>query len=795
MSALSPATVLQTLLAVSRDGVIVFDRAGRITCWNRAATLLFGVAEAAAIGLPVAQFVPEGPALMRAAGADAVAEPVQTTGVNGAGQHVPLILTLTAMLEPDARGEPGAGLLTVRAANDAASCATDRRQASDLNSERMNLLLAASGMGDWSWDARTDQVILSARAAEIFDLPADSVITWSALRELLHPDDRERARVAVESAVADKHDYALDYRLINGGVERWVSARGRCLYDQDGLAVSMLGVIQEITNDRLLLQVDDAVRSLIEPADITYTAASVLGQHLRVNRCAYAFVEDDQDTFILTGNFTHGVHSIVGTYRFRQFGEECLRLMRAGLPWVVADSADDPRIDSADRQSYELTAIRSVICVPITKAGRFVAAMAVHAQVPRSWLLSEVQLVQQVASRCWESIERARVERDRVGLLTAAQAANRAKDEFMAMLGHELRNPLAPMFTALHLMKMKGDTGFERERAVIERQVTHLARLVDDLLDVSRIARGIVELKMETVELAEVVRRAVDVADPLLEQRRHTLALQVPPHGGLVRADVTRLVQVVSNLLNNAAKYTPPAGRIEVFTSVSDSEICLHVRDSGVGMSAQELNQAFDMFVQGRQAIDRAHGGLGLGLTIVRSLVERHGGTVSAASAGPGQGSEFVVRLPRAEESSTADVVATGLPASAGLLRAKGARVLVVDDNEDGALMLARVLTACGCDVQVAHDGLQALELGAAAEGFDAALLDIGLPVMDGYELAARLRELPSLRRAWLVAVTGYGQPSDRQRALAAGFEEHLVKPLDREVLETIIATISSRRV
>jgi signal transduction histidine kinase/ActR/RegA family two-component response regulator len=555
----------------------------------------------------------------------------------------------------------------------------------------------------------------------------------------------------------------------------------------------MLGVVQDITADRLLVRLDDAVRSLVASEDITYTAARLLGQHLRVNRCAYAFVEDDQDSFILTGNYTHGVHSIVGRYRFRQFGAECLRLMRAGQPYVVEDSATDPRLDADDRTAYELTAIRSVICVPIRKLDRFVAAMAVHAKTVRAWSSAEVELVQQVASRCWESIERARVEREREGLLEAAEAANRAKDEFMAMLGHELRNPLAPMVTALHLMKSRGQSAFAREREVIERQVSHLARLVDDLLDVSRIARGKVELKYELVELAEIVTRAVDVASPLLEQRAHTLTLKLQPTGLLVHGDVTRLVQVVSNLLTNAAKYTPPSGRIAVSTSATDDELSLRVQDSGVGMSAEVLEHAFELFVQGRQSIERAHGGLGLGLTIVRSLVERHGGTVSAHSAGPGKGSEFVVRLPRARPAPPRDAALSPPPPRAHDLTAAGARILVVDDNEDAAQMLAAVLTSYGCEVQIAHDGVEAMRLGAA-QPFDAALLDIGLPVMDGYELAGRLRELPTLARAWLVAVTGYGQESDRRRALAAGFEEHLVKPVDVAALESIVAKLSSRR-
>jgi PAS domain S-box-containing protein len=658
--------------------------------------------------------------------------------------------------------------------------------ASESDAERLSLALAAAHLGDWIWDARTDVVTFSPRAAEIFGIPAGPHMTWTEMRELLHPDDRERARLAVEQANLAHKDYAIEYRLINnGGRERWVSASGRARYGPSGEVLGMFGVVQNITNDRFLVRVDDEVRRLVSSEDITYTAARVLGQHLDADRCAYAFVESDEDTFGLSGNYTnHGVQSVVGRYRFRQFGAEVLRLMRAGEPYIVEDSETDPRIDAHDRESYRMLALRAVICVPITKAGRFVAAMAVHMCTPRSWSPFEIELLQQVASRCWESIERARVEREREALLHAAQAANRTKDEFLAMLGHELRNPLAPIRTALELMKLRGDAAFERERTVIDRQVMHLTRLVDDLLDVSRIARGGVVLKSEPVEIAEVVARALEVASPLLEERAHTLAIAVPPKGLAVTGDVARLTQVVSNLLTNAGKYTRPGGRIEIEAERDRDDVVLHVRDNGVGMAPEILPLVFDLFVQGQQTIDRAQGGLGLGLTIVKNLVERHGGTVTAHSEGPGKGSELVVRLP----SAASDAAPASVPGRSRQVQGSwaGRRALVVDDNQDAAEMLAASLAALGCRVRIAHDGPAAL-LIAAAETFDVALLDIGLPVMDGYELGARLAELPHAQGIRLVAVTGYGQASDRARSQAAGFHHHLVKPVDLAALDTVM--------
>ena len=662
---------------------------------------------------------------------------------------------------------------------------TMMRRAADAEAQRLDLALDAARLGDWRWDAATDVVTFSPRAAAVFDIPPGPHMTWTEMRGLLHADDRERARIAVETAIREHTDYAIEYRLINGTRERWVSVGGRADYAEDGTVLGMFGVVQEITRDRLLVLVDDAVRRLSDPGEITFTSARLLGQFLNVDRCAYATVEADEDTFELIGNYTNGVPSIVGRYTFSQFGAACLRLMRAGEPYVVTDSEADPRIDDSVGSSYRMTAIRAVICVPIMKAGRFVAAMAVHTAAPRHWTEAEIELVQQVASRCWESLERARVEQERTVLLRAAEAASQAKDEFMAMLGHELRNPLSPILTALQLMQLRGGESHARERSVIERQVKHLTRLVDDLLDVSRIARGKVELKREMIEMAEVVARSIETASPELERRMHTLDVDVPRHGLAVLADPARLSQVISNLLVNAAKYTPPRGRVSIAARRDGNAVELDVRDTGIGIAPDVLPRVFDLFVQGRQALDRAEGGLGLGLTIVRSLVERHGGSVSVHSDGVDRGSRFVVRLPAAEVPAAAaepDPVAV-----LGVRKRYDLRILVVDDNVDAAEMLCEALKIHGYGAVVAHDAVTALRVAASGE-FDVAFLDIGLPVMDGYELAAKLRQLPRLADLQLIAVTGYGQDSDRRRSAAAGFNHHLVKPIRVDLLPDLLA-------
>jgi PAS domain S-box-containing protein len=368
----------------------------------------------------------------------------------------------------------------------------------------------------------------------------------------------------------------------------------------------------------------------------------------------------------------------------------------------------------------------------------------------------------------------------------AADEANRAKDEFLAMLGHELRNPLAPIFTALHLMRLRGESTYARERAVIARQVNHLARLVDDLLDVSRATRGALRLERTPVEVAPVVADAIETAGPLLEERKHRLTVAVPRTGLVVDADAERLAQVVGNLLSNAAKYTPPGGHIRVSARVEGEQIVIEVADDGAGIPPEILPRVFDPFTQGRQGLDRKQGGLGLGLAIARQLIVGHGGTIEARSTGPGRGTTMVVRLPRVRRPSAADSPAHDPTAHTP----RGARrVLVVDDNPDAAELLEDALAAAGHDVRTAPDGPSALQL---VESFvpEIAFLDIGLPVMDGYELAGLLRRLPALRAVPLVAVTGYAQDDDRQRALASGFTEHLAKPLDPDRVIDCIARL-----
>ncbi len=377
----------------------------------------------------------------------------------------------------------------------------------------------------------------------------------------------------------------------------------------------------------------------------------------------------------------------------------------------------------------------------------------------------------------------------------ALRLADRRKDEFLALLSHELRNPLAPILASARLLEQRRDPEAEHDVQVIVRQVKHLARLVDDLLDVTRVARGMVTLVKNRLELATVVARAVEAITPLVGERRHRLEVSVPAIGLEVDGDEVRLTQVINNLLMNAAHFTPPGGTIAVSAAREGDDVVLRVRDTGMGIDSTLLPYVFETFVQGARGADRAQGGLGLGLSLVRTLTELHGGTVAAQSDGPGRGSEFSVRLPALamrEEAASSRTQTPSTPSRES--HARGTRVLVVDDSIDVADSLARLLRLDGFDVQSVNDPFAAI---ARAETFrpHIAILDIGLPVMDGYALGRELRARQADAPPILVAFTGYSQAQDRRRSEAAGFALHLVKPADvDDLVQTLERLLANGR-
>lgn len=368
--------------------------------------------------------------------------------------------------------------------------------------------------------------------------------------------------------------------------------------------------------------------------------------------------------------------------------------------------------------------------------------------------------------------------------------ASRRKDEFLAMLSHELRNPLAPISAAAQLLQVGGlnEVRLQQITEIIARQVKHMTSLVDDLLDVARVTGGLVTLEFDAVDIKRVIADAIEQAEPLIESRRHQVALHLPPDAALVSGDAKRLVQIVSNLLNNAAKYTPEGGLIDLQVQVQDKQVAVLVSDNGIGMTAEFLNYVFDMFSQAQRTADRSQGGLGIGLALVKSLVELHHGSITVKSEGQGCGSKFTVQLPRHSAVETSRPRSNDSAMKSHLATLK---VMVVDDNADAADMLAMFLETLGHEVSVEHLSRSALER-ARIEHSQVFLLDIGLPDMDGNDLARQLRSLPHLASSYFIAVTGYGQEKDRQSTTDSGFDYHFVKPIDLTKLTSLLAELAT---
>ena len=660
-----------------------------------------------------------------------------------------------------------------------------------------------------------------------------------------------------------------------------------------------------------LLQLSRAQQDLVEPQQLLDTAMAMLGRHLEADRCLYAFIDERSRKVEILGSFVRdGMPSVVGTWQLDDFGLEQLQLYRDGLPFVVDDIDSDPRVASA-RAAFRAVLTVANLSAGVLRKGEVVAGIGVHQRTPRHWLAREIALVQAVAARCWEALERARTQREQreteqrfreladampqivyvtdsqggvefvnrqwqdytgqqatnlldlpavvhpddlarlrerwasavrgarsmnaeyrlrsardgsyrwfltravpvrdasgriarwFGTSTdidaqkrsaeqlrhaheALQQADQRKDHFIATLAHELRNPLAPLRNAVQLLHMdSAPAAVSKVRALMQRQVDHLVRLVDDLLEVSRISTGKVELQRTSVDLTVVLSSAIETSRPLIESGQHQLMVDIGEAGRLiVDGDAVRLAQVFSNLLNNAAKYTDPGGRIDLIARGEGTQAVVRLRDNGAGIAAEMLSEVFEPFVQADRSASRSQGGMGIGLALVRSLVKLHGGSVQAHSAGHGRGSEFVVQLPL-HLGPPAELPADLEPVSLAGGRPPP-RVLVVDDNRDAADSLGNLLGSLGAVVRIAYDGYAALT--AVAEHVPhVVLLDLGMPGMDGFEVARRLTARPERGAFRLVALTGWGQQVDRERTREAGFDDHLVKPLQLPLLRALL--------
>ena len=461
---------------------------------------------------------------------------------------------------------------------------------------------------------------------------------------------------------------------------------------------------------------------------------------------------------------------------------------------IVPDTREDPRFRCNPLVTKDAGLRFYAGALLKTRDGVPLGTLCVLDDKPRPQGLSEQEqfVLATLAHQIMSQIELRKAMAEQDSLIAALRQADQRKDEFLAMLAHELRNPLAPIVSAATMLSnFNLDPGMvQRASEIVARQAGHMTSLIDDLLDVSRVTRGKVELELRELDFKDVIADAIEQVRPLIEKHGHRLTLDLPPARAIVVGDRKRLVQVMTNLLSNAAKYTLEGGRIEVHLTTDAEALAVDIRDDGIGMAPELIASAFDLFAQGARGLDRSQGGLGIGLALVRSLLKLHGGAVSASSEGPGQGSTFHVSMPLSTRAQIERRARDRTPPQASV---PALRIGVVDDNEDAAVTLSLLLETLGHTVLVAHSAREALS-ALPAFGPDVCLLDIGLPEMNGFELAAALRKTPGASQAILIAVTGYAQEKDRAQALAAGFHDLFAKPVDLDVLGAALVQIESRR-
>ena len=628
---------------------------------------------------------------------------------------------------------------------------------------RLERIIEAAELGIWSWDIAADLVQADARMAALFGVPHEQRMAapLSAYLAAFHPDDIAPTVARIDAAIAGAGAYAATYRVrAGGGGWRWIIARGHVEYDAQGAPCEVRGVVIDATRqleaEQQLRATEERYRTVFDSIDEGLCVIDMI-YDADGRPCDYLLVEANPAFVKHTGladAVGKRVREMVPTLEqhwFDTYGR-------------VAQTGEAVRFENEARG-----------------LGRWYDVHATRLGPPERG---------RVAVLFTDITERRRSEAALRRMAADLSEANRLKTEFLATLAHELRNPLAPIRSGLQFIRRSpGDLGaVSRVHDIMERQLDHLVNLVDDLLDVARITRGQVELRRERVELATILAAAVETSMPLIEAARHRFDLRLPPDSLVLDADPTRLTQVVSNLLNNAARYTPKGGNIVLAAARDGDQAVVTVSDSGIGIAPEALDEVFRMFTQVGQAQQPGSGGLGIGLSLVRSLVELHGGSVTAASAGTNAGSVFTVRLPLAAGSVDrgGDVRQDRAEGADAQAPAAGRNVLVVDDNRDAAETLAALLNMMGHRAPVANDGRQALRMLPSLMP-DVVFLDLGMPGMSGYEVAAAIRQDARLAGIRLVALTGWGGEADRAKTRAAGFDEHLTKPATVEAIEDVL--------
>jgi PAS domain S-box-containing protein len=913
---------LAAIVESSDDAIVSKSLDGVIRSWNGGAERIFGYTAAEAIGRSIHLIIPperwneERSILARLVCGERV-EHYETVRVAKDGRRLDISLTVSPLRNAD-----GEIIGAAKVARDI----TDRKRAAAANAKFKALFDQGS---QFAGILTVEGVVIEANRlsldacgftrSDVIGEPFWECGWWNRSPELMTTIRQGCERAAAGATFRIESPY-----FVADGGERMVDLVIAPVTDDEGNVLFLAPTGNDVTDrkraeralresegrHRFLAELAESLQTLTDPEEMMATTARLLAEHLDVDRCAYAEVENES-VYVITGNYTRGVPSIVGRWLVASFGSQHLRMMLGNEPFVVDDVDSDPRAGD-DLAAYRATNIQAVVCIPLHKDGEFVAAIAVHQKTPRRWKAHEVELVRTVVERSWESLERARVTRglraaaDRLALamvaanlgdwgwdaatdvvtlspraaeifgvaenepitwtdlrrvlhpIDAEQAriaveeavashgqydieyrvrrpdgaevwvsakgravydrtgkplgmfgvvqdvtdrkrleeelrqraeqlieADQKKDDFIALLAHELRNPLAPVRNGLQVIKLSaGDpVALGSVRDMMDRQLSHMVRIIDDLLDVSRIGRNKMDLRLERITLEDAVKSAAETAAPSFEAAGVDLQVSLPSQPVNLSADLTRLAQVFSNLLSNSAKYTKKGGRVWLKAKREGSQVVVSVMDTGIGIPPESLPTIFDMFSQVDRSIERSTGGLGIGLALVKGLTEMHGGTVSAASEGTNRGSTFTVRLPTVDEAPTNSLDSNGSRDAAETPRR---RILVADDNRDSAESMAIMLELLHNDVVTAHDGLDVL---AKAEAFrpEVILMDVGMPKLNGLETTKRLRRQPWGRETKIIAVTGWGQEGDRERTRAAGCDGHLVKPISLNDLQHLL--------
>ena len=827
---------LSALIESADDAIISKTLDGIITSWNQGAERIFDYTADEIIGKPVTVLIPEDhldeePAILARLRAGQRIEHYETVRKRKDGTLLDISLTVSPIKGPN-------GIIV--GASKIARDITEQRQARralDHASQRLKLALAASRLGDWSWDPKTDMVTMSETAAQIFSIPPGPHMTWTQLRELLHEDDRENARLAVQKSLAEHTDYDIEYRFKrpdNSVV--WVSAKGRGVYDERGEVVGMLGFVQDISthksNEETLREQADALRTLNEVGKLI---SAELDLHNTVQAVTDAATELTGARF---GSFFYNVlneegasymlYTLAGVPReaFAHFpmpratdlfgptfrGEGVVRIGNVKL---------DPRY-GRNSPYYGMPEghlpVVSYLAVPVvSRSGEVLGGLFFGHPEPDVFTERDETLVFSLASqaaiamdnaRLYETAKRAREEAEKAAadnerLYRQAEESSRLKEEFLATISHELRTPLSAILGWARMLRL-GQLSKENEAKAldtIERNARAQAQLVDDLLDVSRIITGKLRMDVRPADPNSFIDAAVEAVRPAAEAKGVRMQKVIDTGPVSIPGDPVRLQQVVWNLLSNAIKFTPRGGRVQIRSERVNSHLEIVVSDTGQGIAPDFLPHVFDRFRQADQKTSRQHGGMGLGLAIVRHLVELHGGTVSATSEGEGRGATFTVMLPITPvyqiDSSGSRVHPAArdlLPANDIADRLDGLRVLVVDDEADTRELLRQGLEYCGATVKV---------VGSAGEAVDALMTfvpdvlisDIGMPGTDGYDLIRHIRTLPASkgRRIPAIALTAYTRVEDRLNALRAGYDMHVPKPVELAELVAVAASVTRR--